>query len=164
MWFPLNLLFSSLVYTVPTAAPLDPSPALLLFFGHAPARQCPSCCEGPKTEHSIWGVVSPVLSTGGRSLPYSCWPHYFQPQTERIGHVKILQLPHFFFSVRRFFWTTKLHAFALSVDGTIIICNPSESKIWAAKMTLNKYRNKTIKLSKSELFAFIFKLINSFVN
>ncbi|KAK4828177.1 hypothetical protein QYF61_024426, partial [Mycteria americana] len=35
-----------------TCAP-DPSPASLPFSGHAPAPQCPSCSEGPKTEHSI---------------------------------------------------------------------------------------------------------------
>ena len=35
-----------------------------------------TCSEGPKTEHSTPGVTSPVLSRGGRSPPYSCWPHY----------------------------------------------------------------------------------------
>ncbi|KAK4823326.1 hypothetical protein QYF61_000928 [Mycteria americana] len=45
-----------------TCAP-DPSPASLPFSGHAPATQCPSCTEGPKTEHSIGGGASPVLST-----------------------------------------------------------------------------------------------------
>jgi len=31
----------------------DPSPASVLFSGHAPGLQCPSCSERPKTEHSI---------------------------------------------------------------------------------------------------------------
>ena len=66
---------------VPTVAPrktcsLDPSPASLPFSGHTPAPQCPSCSEGPKTEHSTRGAASPVLSTGAPSLPYSLWPHY----------------------------------------------------------------------------------------
>lgn len=58
----------------------------------------------------------------------------------------------------------KLHAFPLSVDGTLIICNPSERNMRVTKIMLNKYRKKTRKLSKSELFAFVFKLINSFVD
>jgi len=51
---------------------LDPSTALLPFSGHAPAPQCLSCSEGPKTKHSTPGTTSPVLSTGARSRPYSC--------------------------------------------------------------------------------------------
>lgn len=41
---------------------------LLPFSGHTPAPQCLSCREDPKTEHRIWGVASPVASTGGWSL------------------------------------------------------------------------------------------------
>jgi len=58
----------------PSATPhkpcsLDPASALLPFSGHAPAPQCPSCSEGPKTEHSVWGAVSSLLSPGVWSLP-----------------------------------------------------------------------------------------------
>ncbi|KAK4820011.1 hypothetical protein QYF61_017390 [Mycteria americana] len=49
---------------------LDPSPALLLFFGHNPA---PQCREGPKTEHSIKGAASPgdnhFPSAVGHTIP-----------------------------------------------------------------------------------------------
>ena len=55
---------------------LDPSPAPLLFSGHAPAPQCASCSEGPKNKHSTPGAALPVPSTRTRSPPYSCWPHF----------------------------------------------------------------------------------------
>ncbi|KAK4827716.1 hypothetical protein QYF61_021016 [Mycteria americana] len=48
---------------------LDPSPASLPFSGHAPAPQCLSCSEGPKTEHRIRGAASPVPSTGDDHFP-----------------------------------------------------------------------------------------------
>ena len=55
---------------------LEHSLASLPFSGHVSAPQCLSCSEGSKTEHSTQGAASPVLSTGARPLPYSCWPHY----------------------------------------------------------------------------------------
>ena len=53
---------------VPSAAPLktcspDPSPASLLFSGHAPATHCPSCSEGPKTDHSTRGLNTGHVSS-----------------------------------------------------------------------------------------------------
>ena len=51
-----KLFDSSLNHSHMTCSP-DPSPASLPFSGHAPATQCPSCTEGPKTEHSIQGVA-----------------------------------------------------------------------------------------------------------
>jgi len=62
--------------TIHKTCALDPSPALSPCFEHVPTTQCLSCSEGPKTECSIRGAASPVPSTGARSLPYSCWPHY----------------------------------------------------------------------------------------
>ena len=52
----------------PSAAPLktcspDPSPASLLFSGHAPATHCPSCSEGPKTDHSTRGLNTGHVSS-----------------------------------------------------------------------------------------------------
>ena len=59
-----------------TCAP-DPSSASLPFTGHVPGPWCLSCSEGPRTEHSTWGVASAGLSTGGWSPPCSCWLRYF---------------------------------------------------------------------------------------
>jgi len=70
-----NTCFTTTSFQLVVESP-DPSPASLLFSGHTPAPQCPSCSEEPKTEHSTRGAASPVLSTGPRSPPYSCWPHY----------------------------------------------------------------------------------------
>jgi len=56
----LNILCKSLPVQIQAV-----SPALLLFLGHAPAPQGLSCSEGPKTEHSIRGMASPVPSTCG---------------------------------------------------------------------------------------------------
>lgn len=45
----------------------DPLLALFPFSGHAPGLQFFSCSEGPKPEHSNWGVASPVPSTERQS-------------------------------------------------------------------------------------------------
>lgn len=36
----------------------------------------PSCSKGPKPEHRFQGAATPLPSTDGQSLSYSCWPHY----------------------------------------------------------------------------------------
>lgn len=36
-----------------------------------------SCNEGPRTKHRTQVAASLALSTGGGSLPWSCWPQYF---------------------------------------------------------------------------------------
>ncbi|KAK4828887.1 hypothetical protein QYF61_001445 [Mycteria americana] len=72
---------------------LDPSPASLPFSGHAPAPQCLSCSEGPKTEHSIQGVVSPVPSTGDNHFPTPAGhtiPDTSQDAVGLLGHLGIL--------------------------------------------------------------------------
>ncbi|KFV96385.1 Transient receptor potential cation channel subfamily M member 1, partial [Fulmarus glacialis] len=63
-------------WPVPSAAPHktcapDPSPASLPFSGHAPAPQCPSCSEGPKTEHSIRGMFYLFLKEDDNFLSFS---------------------------------------------------------------------------------------------
>ena len=55
---------------------LDPSPALLLLFGCAPAPECLSCSEGPRTAHSLWGAASPVQSTDSWYKPGCWWPSW----------------------------------------------------------------------------------------
>lgn len=40
------------------------------------APQFPSCSKGPKPEHRFQGAATPLPSTDGQSLSYSCWPHY----------------------------------------------------------------------------------------
>lgn len=68
-----------------TSCASHPFPALLLFSGHVPTPQCPSCSEGPKTGHRIWGVASPVPSTGGWSLPWSFL--FMKPKSETFSQI-----------------------------------------------------------------------------
>lgn len=53
------------------------SPASVFSSAHAPAPWCPSHSKVPKTKHNTCGASSPVLSTEGQSLPWSCWPNNF---------------------------------------------------------------------------------------
>ncbi|KAK4828478.1 hypothetical protein QYF61_026703 [Mycteria americana] len=72
---------------------LDPSPALLPFFARAPAPQCLSCSGGPKTEHSVRGAASPVLSTGHNHFPSSAGhtiPDTSQDAVGLLGHLGTL--------------------------------------------------------------------------
>jgi len=57
------------------------SPALLTFFGPAPAPPCPFCTEVPETEHSTRGEASPVLSTGQDDFPSAA--HHTIPDTSQ---------------------------------------------------------------------------------
>lgn len=55
----------------------NPFTSFTILSAYTQTSQCPSCNEGPKTDHSIRGVVSLALHKRGQSLPLLCWPHYF---------------------------------------------------------------------------------------
>jgi len=71
----------------------DPSQASLLFSGHTPAPQCPSCCEGPKAEHSTQGTASPVSSMVDNHCPTPAGhtiPDTSQDAVGVLGHLSML--------------------------------------------------------------------------
>lgn len=50
----------------------------LIFFTNFIAVLCTCSCNSVSFQNSVqWGVVSPVLNTGGEFLPYACWLPYF---------------------------------------------------------------------------------------